>query len=276
MEPWQYSFMQRALLEVVLIALAASTIGVLLTLRRLAYAGESLGHALVPGAAVFVAIGLPGDVGATIGAITAAIAVAWLVRREEAREDVAVALVFAVALAVGVAILSITAPAQRVLAILLGDVLAVDRADLIAAAAVGAIIIAAVVGGQRVAVTAAFDPAWSRVAGIRPGVADVALLIGTALALGASLRGLGALLSVALLLGPAAIARPWVTRTPPLLIAAPLIGSVLSIAGLLLSYHAGLAAGPAIATLIAGCFLLSRAASIVVAQRPSMTAASRR
>lgn len=270
LEPWSYGFMQRALLEVVLIALACGPIGALLTMRRLAYAGESLGHALVPGVAVALAVGLAGGWGALLGALVAAVAVAVLIRRSDAYEDVAIALVFGVGLAGGVVLLALTAPPQRATAVLFGDLLAVDRLDLAAAASVALVLSVLLIGGTRWATLAVFDPSWARTIGLRTGAVDLAILIGAAFALVVALRGLGALLGLALLLAPAAILRPWIQRVAPLLALTVPVGTLAGLAGLLLSYHAGLAAGPAIATVLLGAFLVSRTAFATwVAIRPA-------
>lgn len=262
-EPWRFGFMQRALLEVLLIAIVCGPIGVLLSLRRLAYAGESLGHALVPGAAAFAALGLAAGWGALVGAVVAALAVAWLVRRSGAREDVAVALVFSVALAAGVMILTLFTPPQRATAVLFGDLLAVDRGDLLAAIG-GAVILTAVVAGiVRAATIVAFDPTWARVAGVRVGVIDVVVLLGAAVALGIALRGLGALLGLALLLAPMAVLRPWVRRVRALLLLSAPIGALGGVVGLYLSYFVGLAAGPTIASVLLIGFLGSRVVAAV-------------
>jgi ABC-type Mn2+/Zn2+ transport system permease subunit len=263
LEPWSYGFMQRALFEVLLIALACGPIGALLTLRRLAYAGESLGHALVPGVAVALAVGLAGGWGALVGALVAAVAVALLIRRSGAYEDVAIALVFAVGLAGGVVLLVLTAPPQRATAVLFGDLLAADRLDLAGAVLVAAVLTGLVIGGGRWATLAIFDPAWARTIGLRTGAVDVVLLVAAAFALVVALRGLGALLGLALLLGPAAILRPWVRRVGPLLLLTAPVGALAGLAGLLLSYHAGLATGPAIATILLVGFLSTRAAAVV-------------
>jgi zinc/manganese transport system permease protein len=263
LDPWRYGFMQRGLLEVVLIAVACGPIGALLTLRRLAYAGESLGHALVPGVAVALAVGAAAGWGAIVGALAAALAVASLIRRSPAREDVAIALVFSVALAGGVVLLTLTAPPQRATAVLFGDLLAVSRGDLAAAALVAGALSVLLVGGARWATAAIFDPQWARATGLRTGVVDVALLVAAALALVVALRGLGALLGLALLLAPAAALRPWIERVPVLLALSAPLGAIAGVAGLLASYHLGAAAGPAVAVILLAAFLCSRAAARV-------------
>jgi zinc/manganese transport system permease protein len=271
LDPWGYGFMQRALLEVVLIAVACGPIGALLMLRRLAYAGESLGHALVPGVAVALAVGAAAGWGAVASALVAALAVAILIRRSPGREDVAIALVFSVALAGGVVLLALAAPPQRAAAVLFGDVLAVDRGDLVAAGLVAGALSALLAGGTRWAAAAIFDPSWARTAGLRTGAVDLALLVAAALALVVALRGLGALLGLALLLAPAAALRPWVDRVPVLLALAAPLGAIAGVAGLLASYHLGVAAGPSIAVILAAAYLCSRVAAgvrLTIARTP--------
>lgn len=260
-EPWEFAFMQRALVAVLLIALACGPIGALVSLRRLAYAGESLGHVLVPGAAAAVALGVAAGLGAAAGALVAALAVALLLRARGEREDVAVALVFSVALAGGVILLALIAPPQRALAVLFGDVLTVAAGEIAPLAAAAAVLTIAVTAGWRSAAVALFDRSWALAAGMRVGLVDVGILVGAALALTAALPALGALLGTALLIGPAAILRPWVRGIGPLLVAAPLIGALVGVAGLVVSYNTGLAAGPTIAVGLAGLFLASWSAA---------------
>lgn len=270
-DPWSYAFMRRALLEVVLIALACGPVGALLMLRRLAYAGESLGHALVPGVALALAAGVGAFGGALAGAIVAALAIAWMVARAPGREDAVVALAFSVALAGGVVILAVAVPPQRATAVLFGDLLAVDRRDVVLGAIVAVALTVLLVGAWRSIAVAAFDPTWSRSAGLRIGILDGVLLLAAAIALVITLQGLGALLGLALLLAPAATLRPWIDRVTPLLLLTAPLGAVAGVIGLLLSYHQGIAAGPAVATVLFVAFLVSRAIAAGAARRPATT-----
>lgn len=261
LDPWSFAFMRRALLEVVLIAAACGPIGALLMLRRLAYAGESLGHALVPGVALALAAGVGAFGGALAGAIVAALAIAWMVARAPGREDAVIALAFSVALAGGVVILAVAVPPQRATAVLFGDLLAVDRGDVLLAALVAAGLSALLIGAGRAIAVAAFDPNWARSAGMPVGVLDAVLLVAAAVALVVTLQGLGALLGLALLLAPAAALRPWVERVGRLLVLTVPLGALAGVVGLLVSYHGGVAAGPAIATILFLAFLASRLAA---------------
>ena len=129
--------------------------------------------------------------------------------------------------------------------------------------------------GNRTISLASFDRGWARTLGIRVGLIDAALLLATALALGVALRGLGGLLALAMLIGPAAIARPWVARVGPLLLLTIPLGLLAGCLGLLVSFHFGWAAGPAIASIIAALFLASRVAALAIGARPRSASAAR-
>jgi ABC-type Mn2+/Zn2+ transport system permease subunit len=138
-----------------------------------------------------------------------------------------------------------------------------------------AIVSGVVLVGSRAIVLTSFDRGWARTIGIRVGLIDAALLLATALALGVALRGLGGLLALAMLIGPAAIARPWVRRVGTLLLLTIPLGLLAGCLGLLVSFHFGWAAGPAIATIIAGLFLASRGAALAVDARSRSANAAR-
>ncbi len=59
-------------------------------------------------------------------------------------------------------------------------------------------------------------------------------------------QALGTLLSVGLMMLPAAAARFWTVRLMPMVALAVAIGALASVAGLLFSYHLSLPSGPAI------------------------------
>ena len=243
--PLDYEFMRRALAEAVLMGAACGLLGVLVMLRGLSYAGESLSHALLPGAAIAVALGAPAAGGAVLAAVAAAILVAvlsapsatsartspsasccpppspsaWSCSRSGARRATSTACSSAASSPPGPA-----------------DV------QLGAAALLLALAIVAVAGRRIVLVS--FDRSFARVLGARPGLLDAMLLAGLALALAVALRGVGTLLVLALLLAPPATARLLVPRVATMLWLSPLLGVASGIAGLYLSYHADLAAEP--------------------------------
>lgn len=275
-EPFSYAFMQRALMEVVLLSLVCGVLGVFVVLRGFTYAGESLGHTLVPGAAVAVAAGLPTLPLAFAGALLAVLLIGVLAQRPAIGGETAVGVVFSGAFATGVILLSLRGTSKELDSILFGSILAVTPRELGAAAiaTVAALTVVALLG--RRFVTVAFDPLFARALSLRPLPLDLALLIALALALTVALQGMGTLLALSMLIAPAATARVLVERVWTMLWAAPMIGLVTGLVGLEVSYHLGVAAGAAIALTAVATFAASAAFAAGLARGREARVASRR
>jgi ABC-type Mn2+/Zn2+ transport system permease subunit len=247
--------LRRALAGVLLAAVACGGLGVLVTLRGLTFTGESLSHTLLPGAAVALALGLSVLAGALVAGVLAAAAIALLAGRAELGEETAVGTVFTTALAAGVIVLAATGGPQDVDELLFGDPLAVTAGELWFALGAALVAVATLVLLRRPLVVVAFDREYATAAGLRPGLLDAALLVASAVALTAALRGLGTLLPLVFVVAPAATVRLAVRHVGALLLAAPLLAALYGVAGLELSAHAGIAAAPAIASVAVGTFL---------------------
>jgi iron/zinc/copper transport system permease protein len=129
-EPFHYTFMQRALLEVVLMSVVCGVLGVFVVLRGLTYTGESLSHTLVPGAAVAVAVGISVLPLAFAGAVLAVLVIAFFAQRADVSSETAVGVVFSGAFAAGVIVLSIEGTPKELDSVLFGSILAVGPRDL--------------------------------------------------------------------------------------------------------------------------------------------------
>jgi manganese/iron transport system permease protein len=264
LDPFGYEFMQRALAEAALMGVVCGVLGVFVVLRGLAYTGESLSHTLVPGAAVALVAGVSVLGGALVAGVVAALAIALLARRPDVGEETAVGVVFAGAFAAGVILIAVEGTPRDLDSLLFGSILAVASSDLwFALAAAAGVLGLAVTLGRRL-VLVAFDRPFAEAAGLSPGLLDAALLAGLAAALTIALRGVGALLVLALLLAPAATARVLARRVWTMLWLAPLLAVAAGVAGLLLSYHAAIAAGPAIALISTGGFVAALGAGALV------------
>lgn len=275
-DPFAYDFMLRALAEAVLMGVACGLLGSFVSLRGLAFTGESMSHVLVPGAAVATAAGVSVLAGALVAGITGALVIALLLRRPDVGEDVAVGVVFTGAFAAGVILLALRGTAHDLDSLLFGSILAVDARDLWLglAATAGAVGVCAALGRHLLLV--AFDRRFAAACGLRPALLDAALLVALAAALTVALRGLGALLVLALLVAPPATARLLVGRVRTMLWVAPVIATVCAFAGLEISFHADLAAGPAVCLTTLGIFaavLAGTAVRRLIRRRPAPAAA---
>ena len=247
LDPFAGGLMQRALAEVLILALACGPLGVWVLLYRQSYAAESLSHAMLPGLVIAALAGAPLLLGAAGGVLAAAVAIALAGRDERLGGDVGVAVAIAALFGLGALLaLSPDVPA-RLGELLFGDLLGVTGRDLAEAAILtGAILLALVLGHRRLALSA-FDRAAASSLGARPSRWELVLLALLALCTVTAVRGLGNLLVVAMILAPAAAALNLVTRLPVALGAAALLAALAGMLGLIASYHWEVAAGASVA-----------------------------
>ncbi|TDC68209.1 zinc ABC transporter permease AztB [Streptomyces hainanensis] len=266
-DPFQVSFVQRALWGGVLVSMVCALAGTWVVLRGMAFLGDAMSHGMLPGVALASLLGGSPLVGAALSAGAMAAGVTALGRSRRLSADTAIGLLFAGMLAAGVIIVSHSQSfAVDLTGLLFGDVLAVRDRELgyLAVALVIAAVIAA--AGHRSFTALAFDARKARTLGLRPGLAQAALLGLVTLAITASFHVVGTLLVFGLLIAPPAAAALWVRRIPLIMLVAALLGSAATVAGLLISWHAGTAAGATIAAVAVGCFFLSALGSTVAAR----------
>jgi ABC-type Mn2+/Zn2+ transport system permease subunit len=256
-DPFSDALMQRALAEVLVIAIACGPLGVWVLLYRQSYAAESISHAMLPGLVVAALAGGSLLLGAAGGVIAAAVAIALAGRDERLGGDVGVAVAISALFGLGAMLaLSPDVPA-RLGELLFGDLLGVTGRDIVEAALLaGGVALALALGHRRLALSA-FDRAAAPSLGARPGRWETALLVLLAICTVAAVRGLGNLLVVALILAPAAAALNLTQRLPVALALSAALAAVAGIAGLEASYHAGVAAGAAVALAAVVVFLAS-------------------
>jgi len=262
LDPFSGALMQRALLEVLVVAVACGPIGVWVLLYRQSYAAESISHAMLPGLVVASLAGASLVLGATAGVLVAAVAIALAGRDERLGGDVGVAVAISALFGLGALLaLSPDVPA-RLGELLFGDLLGVTAGDVIEAAVLAAVVVVTLVLAHRRLALSAFDRAAAPSLGARPGRWELVLLAALALCTVAAVRGMGNLLAVALILAPAAAALNLAARLPAALGLSALLGALAGVLGLLASYHWHIAAGAAVAlaaiALFAGSLLMPR------------------
>ncbi len=267
LEPLQEEFMRRALAEIALIGLAGGALGCWIVLYEFSYAAESLAHGVFPGLVVAALAGIPLLLGATPAIVLAALAIALASRLPGVSREVAVAVVVTTMFGLGVLLALAPDSPPGIQTLLFGDILGVTDSDLIAAAAIAVAVPAALWLLHPLLLTTGFDRGSARGLGVSPGAVEAALLVLLAAAIVVSVQGLGNLLVVAVLVGPAAAARQLTDRIVPMLVAAAAIAVLAGAAGLYVSYYAGTAGGASIALAIVAAYLLSLPAGRLLALR---------
>ena len=261
-EPFSTDFVMRALLGGGLVAVVCGVVGTWVVIRGMAFLGEAIGHGMLPGVALATVAGAPVMLGGAISAIAMSALIGALQRRGSLSYDTSIGLLFVAMLSLGVIIVSHSRTyATDATALLFGDILAIDGADLLAllVAAIVAVVVTAAL--HRSFVAAAFDARIATTLGLRPQLAQLALVALVTLAVVSSYQAVGSLLVVGLLLAPAVAAGPWTTSIPARMVVAVGFGWLAVLVGLLCSWHLGTAAGASIAASAIALAVLSSAAA---------------
>ena len=220
-----------------------------------------MAHAILPGAATgFLLYGLeilPMTIGGLIAGIVVALGAGAVSRFTIQREDASMAAFYLISLAIGVLMVSIRGSSVDLMHVLFGTVLALNNEALIL---IGGIVLITLVGLAifwRALVAECLDPLFLRSVSRMGSPVHFIFLGLVVLNLVGGFQALGTLLSVGLMMLPAAAARFWASRVEPMCLLAALFGAASCICGLLLSYHASLPSGPAIILSAGAIYLLS-------------------
>lgn len=260
--PFEVSFVRRALFAGVLVSFVCALVGTWVVLRGMAFLGDAVSHGVLPGVALASMTGQSVLLGAALSAGVVVAGVALIGRSRQLSRDTAIGLLFVGMLSVGVIVVSHSDSfAVDLTAFLFGDVLAVGPADLAQLAVALGIAGLVALLGHRAFVALAFDPRTARTLGLHPAAAHAVLLALVTLAIVASFRVVGTLLVFGLLIAPPAAVVLWARRIGTIMLGAAGIGSVATAVGLVVSWHAGTAAGATIAAVAVGFFFASALAS---------------
>lgn len=257
----EFDFMRRALVGLAAIALGSGPVGVFLMLRRMSLTGDAMAHAILPGAAVgylIAGLSLPAM---TLGGLAAGVIVALLAglvaRVTALKEDASLAAFYLLSLALGVTLVSLKGSNVDLLHVLFGTVLALDDGTLVLLAGVTSVTLLTLALLYRPLVLECVDPSFLRSVSRAGTPTHLAFLGLVVLNLVGAFHALGTLLAVGLMMLPAAAARFWSADVTAMVLVAVLIGMASGLAGLLVSFHAELPAGPAIVLMAGGAYLVS-------------------
>jgi ABC-type Mn2+/Zn2+ transport system permease subunit len=224
----------------------------------MAFMGDALAHAILPGVALAYLLGGNLTVGALIAAVIVALLIGLFSRQGALREDTAIGILFAAALSLGVAMISsVRTFAVDLSHILFGNVLGVSAADLWLAGGLAAAVLSAVIVFYKPLLVVSFDPVLAATLRWPAELFRNLLLVLLALTVVVSLQTVGVGLAAAMLVTPAATANLLAKRLPAMMALAALCGALSAVLGLYLSYYANVASGAAIVLVCTGFFLLA-------------------
>jgi manganese/iron transport system permease protein len=254
-DPLQYDFMKRALVEVVLMGAVTGIVGTYIVLRGLSFIGDALSHAVFPGVVIAFLLGQGIFWGAMIFGVLTAGAIAVVATNRRVSEDSAIGVLFAGTFALGIVLISSSSNFTRDLAsFLFGNVLGVTTNDILLSAVVGVIVIALIVLLYKELLIASFDRAAAQAMGLPIFWLDLLLLVLISFTIVVSLKAVGNIQVVAMLVTPAAGARLLTDRLPVMMALSALIGVSSGVIGLYISYYNDVATGGTIVLVATALF----------------------
>lgn len=257
LEPLSYDFMQRALLVAILVGAVSAVLSCFLVLKGWSLMGDAISHAVLPGIVIAYVIGLPIAIGAFVAGLFSAISTGYLKDNSRIKEDTAMGIVFTGMFAVGLVMFSRIETDQHLSHILFGDMLGVTWGDLIETAIIALGTLAIVLVKRRDFLLYAFDPQHARAIGLPVRWLHYGLLALLSITIVASLKDVGIILVVAMLIAPGAIGFLLAKRFEAMLAIAVTVAVGAGILGTLISYAINGATGPCIVLIQAAVFLLA-------------------
>jgi manganese/iron transport system permease protein len=252
----------QAVTAVVVMGLTCGAIGAYVIVRRLAFIGDAVSHAVLPGVVIAYLIGASILLGALAAALVTALGIALVARGGRIREDAAIGVLFSGAFALGVVLIGSGAEHEGELeSLLVGELQTVSAADVMLSAVAGAVALATLALVHKELLLSSFDRTLAAAQGYPVFALDALLLVILAVTIVVSIQAVGIILVVAMLVTPSATARLLVDRFVPMLVVGAAIGVAVGVVGYYASFFLGTASGGTIVLVATGAFGLAFVAS---------------
>lgn len=262
-EPLGYDFMQRALVVALLVGAVCAVLSCFLVLKGWSLMGDAVSHAVLPGIVIAFVLKLPLALGAFAAGLFSALATGYLKETSRVKEDTVMGIVFSGMFGFGIVLFTRIDTDQHLNHILFGNVLGVTLEDLIETGVICGLVMGAVLAKRRDLLLYCFDPLHARVIGLPVRALHYGLLVLLSLTIVASLKAVGIILVVAMLVGPGATAFLLVRSFDSMLATSVAVAVGSSIVGTLLSFHIDGATGPTIVLVQAAVFVVAFVATQV-------------
>lgn len=257
LEPLQFAFMRSALLIALAVAVPCALLSVFLVLKGWALMGDAMSHAVFPGVVLAWLFGLPLGAGAFAAGLLCALATGYLKDNSRIKQDTVMGIVFSGMFASGLILYIALRPEVHLDHILFGDMLGVNGDDMMQTAAIAGFIVLVFAVKWRDFLLFCFDPLQAQVSGLRTRWLHYGLLCMVSLTIVATLKAVGIILSISLLIAPGAIAVLLTQHFHRALLLAVAISVVVSLCGVYLSFFLDSAPAPTIVVLFALVFVVT-------------------
>ncbi|MGP7735277.1 metal ABC transporter permease [Oceanimonas smirnovii] len=272
LEPFTYGYMVNAIWVSALVGSVCAFLSCYLMLKGWSLIGDALSHSIVPGVAGAYMLGLPFSLGAFLAGGLAAGAMMLLNQRSKLKEDVIIGLIFSAFFALGLFMVSLQPMAVNIRTIVLGNILAIDPADILQLVIISLVSLAVLLCKWKDLLVVFFDENHAHTLGLSPGLLKLVFFTLLAACTVAAMQTVGAFLVICMVVTPGATAYLLSDRFPVLLVIAVALGAVTSALGAYISYFLNGATGALIVVMQTLVFLLA----FVFAPKHGYLAARRR
>lgn len=249
--------MRLALATAVVVGSICSILSCFLLVKRWALLGDAISHAVLPGVVWAYAAGWPYFIGALISGLLSGLGIGYIQQNSKIKEDAAMGIVFTGAFALGVAMVGVVRGQVNLYNILFGNILTVTTADFILTVVTGIMVIVVILLLYRAIVLWTFDVTAAQVMGVPVKMLHYLMMFLLTATIVASLRTVGIIMVIAMLITPGATGYLLTYRMPKMIAVALLSGNIAAISGLYLSYYFNLATGAVMVLVSTILFILT-------------------
>ena len=257
-DPLEFPFMQRAFLAAGFAAVVCAMVGTFVVLKGLAFMGDAVAHSSLAGMSVAYFLG--GNIfwGALGWAVPASLLITFISRKANLRLDASIGIIFASGFALGIILMSrVTGYAADLFGLLFGNVLGISWAEVALIGGIAAAVSLVVAAFYKELLFTSYDATMSAASGIPVRFMQYLLPVLVGVTTVASLKAVGIVLVLALLVTPSATAMLLTRRMPSIMAYSVAVGLLATVLGLYLSFYADLPSGPSIVLVATGLFLLA-------------------
>jgi zinc transport system permease protein len=266
----EHPFLQTAVLAALLASIGCGVMGTYVVVKRIAFLAGGIAHSVLGGMGAAVYYGFDPLAGALAAAVFSALLIGWVRLRWNTQEDTLIGALWAIGMAVGILFIA-KAPGYQadLMSYLFGNILLVPQQSLWFMGALDAVLLLIAGAYHRQFLAVVFDEEFARLRGVPVTFFYLLLLVLVAVTVVLLIQVVGLILVLALLTLPAAVAGHYVHSLGRMMLLATLIGSLVSVSGLALSYSPDWPPGPTIILLAGATYVLSALVSRGAAQRRS-------
>ena len=260
LEPFQYEFFIKGLIATTLVGGLCGLIGVYIVLRRMAYVGHGLSHAIFGGAVVSYVMSINFFIGATIWGFLSSMLIILTTRKRQIETDAAIGIVTTASFALGIAIISRYKTFTRDFeAALIGNMLGVSQGDLVAIILVSVVTALLLFLGYKLLLFTTFDAEVARFYSVPAGWVDTMFSLVLAATIVVSMQVVGVTLIAAAIVIPPIIARLLTHSFKTMIFLSTALGAFCGLAGIYVSWYVDVSSGASVVLFAALLFVITLA-----------------